>query len=67
MKAFDINIDTSLLVSVVPIENYKTEVKRLNERLIAKELTLKEYTELLNIQRMILVENIESNNEVKTY
>ncbi len=49
------------------LENYKTEVKRLNERLIAKELTLKEYTELLNIQRMILVENIESDNDVKTY
>jgi hypothetical protein len=49
------------------LENYKNEIKRLNERLIAKELTLKEYTELLNLQRRIFMDVLESDNDVKTY
>jgi hypothetical protein len=49
------------------IERYAEEVNSLNERLKSKELTLKEYTQLVSVLRQVLVGELEKENNIKTY
>lgn len=47
------------------IESYKQEINSLNERLYSGELTLKEYTKLLEVERMVLIKELEKINKIE--
>jgi hypothetical protein len=47
--------------------SYASQVEYLNNRLLSKELTLKEYTEQLAVVRSVFISNIEKYGAIKVY